>query len=245
MSKLFLYQNVRAYYPSRARLIMAEKDVPFVGINVDVEAGETLPKFLKLDSSVEIPVLIHGSQVITDSQDIVEYVDNIDTPLGDGIVDPIVVDKWSRLVSDWDGNVFIVANCRPVPRTLEKYAASNILDRRASGKKPIINRPSRQAMRNNREHLDLVLNMVQSQLLLSPFIAGDSYTRADVMLTVLLYCLVVSNRGDLLTGRDSIIAYLRRIQNRPSFATTFLNPYSIRKEAVFKCNRSVGNRKNS
>lgn len=85
----------------------------FCHLKLDVEARSTvLPDlilcsvFPQLNPSASLPVLRDGGKLLTQSKEIVTYLDDIDgSPLGGKSVDRKQVSQWVDLTAPWDGNL--------------------------------------------------------------------------------------------------------------------------------------------
>ena len=61
---MILYDYALAFNPAKARLMLAEKQIPYVKRHVDLFTGQSLsPEFLKLQPGGTVPVLDDEGQV--------------------------------------------------------------------------------------------------------------------------------------------------------------------------------------
>jgi glutathione S-transferase len=87
-----LYHHGSSVCAAKVRLAMAEKDLEWNGIYIDILKGEQFdPEYLKLNPKGVVPTLVHDDLVIPDSTVIIEYLDQI---APDTSVHP--KDPWSR-----------------------------------------------------------------------------------------------------------------------------------------------------
>ena len=87
-----LYHHGSSVCAAKVRLAMAEKDLEWNGVYIDILKGEQFdPGYLKLNPKGVVPTLVHDDLVIPDSTVIIEYLDQI---APDTSVHP--KDPWSR-----------------------------------------------------------------------------------------------------------------------------------------------------
>ena len=74
---LELYHNDMSTCAQKVRATLAEKDIVWDGHELNLRTGEQhKPQFLKLNPRGVVPVLVHGSNVIIESNIIMEYVED-------------------------------------------------------------------------------------------------------------------------------------------------------------------------
>jgi glutathione S-transferase len=81
---LDLYHNGSSVCAAKVRLLLAEKDIPWRGHYLDVLAGDQFdPAYLKLNPKAVVPTIVHDGIVVTESTVICEYLDDVfpDVPL--------------------------------------------------------------------------------------------------------------------------------------------------------------------
>lgn len=96
-----LYDFILAYYPARARLMLVEKGVAYTTRPLNLVNGDSLrPAFLRVNPAGTLPVLAHGDKTLTQSLDIVQFVDESlgGGPLGGDGADPAAVAHWRTQV---------------------------------------------------------------------------------------------------------------------------------------------------
>jgi len=74
---LKLYDSAECPFCQKTRIVLAEKDLSFETIPVDLKAGEQKrPEFLKLNPFGKVPVLIDDEVIVYDSTIINEYLED-------------------------------------------------------------------------------------------------------------------------------------------------------------------------
>ena len=90
-----LYHHGSSVCAAKVRLAMAEKNLEWDGVYIDILKGEQFdPEYLKLNPKAVVPTLIHDDTVIPDSTVIIEYLDHLQPETS---VHPI--DPWERAQS--------------------------------------------------------------------------------------------------------------------------------------------------
>ena len=73
-------------------------------------------------------------------------------------------------------------------------------------------------LRRSKEHLIRLLDEAERQLSETPYLAGEEFTMADVMLIPVLARLVLLDlENEYITGRPNIAEYWVFVQQRPSY----------------------------
>ncbi|MGB1160038.1 MAG: glutathione S-transferase family protein [Alphaproteobacteria bacterium] len=74
-----LYHHGSSVCAAKVRFAMAEKEMPWEGVYIDILAGEQFnPEYTKLNPKAVVPTLVHDQSVICDSTVIIEYLDHLD-----------------------------------------------------------------------------------------------------------------------------------------------------------------------
>ncbi|XP_048742102.1 ganglioside-induced differentiation-associated protein 1-like [Ostrea edulis] len=76
MSSLTLYYFPGSYYSQRALLALYEKDAKFKHKLVFIHSGEQNdPHYMRMNSAGQVPMLVDGKKIVTESDTIINYVD--------------------------------------------------------------------------------------------------------------------------------------------------------------------------
>ncbi|MEM9851315.1 MAG: glutathione S-transferase family protein [Pseudomonadota bacterium] len=74
-----LYHHGSSVCAAKVRFAMAEKNLPWDGVYIDILKGEQFdPDYLKLNPKGVVPTLVHDDTVVPDSTVIIEYLDQIE-----------------------------------------------------------------------------------------------------------------------------------------------------------------------
>ncbi|MEW5318559.1 MAG: hypothetical protein WDW38_009773 [Sanguina aurantia] len=248
-ARLIFYDFPLAYNPAKARIMLVEKGLPYTTVIVNILSSEGVsPAFIRLNPSASLPVLRDGGKLLTQSKEIVTYLDTVDgSPLGGKSVDRKQVSQWVDLTAPWDGNLFVQANVPAAAGALGLFGAfkkeailsfkarnpqlRSVYDEKvqamtqteAKGSDP-------RAQEANRAELRSILSKAEATLSKQNFLAGSEYSAADALLSVILWRL--DNLGQIdqyLSPRTFLSRYWGMIQARPSYNTVFgpsKNPFT-------------------
>ena len=241
MPELTLYNNALSVCSMKTRLALVEKGIPWRGHEIDiVSAQEQLqPWYVAMNELAVVPTLKHGENVITNSARILRYVAGL--PGGASLMP--MDEAGVQLVNAWidraDGlnlqtlsyayhpsfekseAILNLRIARAFERSLEH---PELADRYLAAARRVVSYKKRESKEEvekiealAREHID----RLEAQLGESDYLAGDQYTLADVIWTVVLARLDLLKKDDLIgaAGHPRIGAYYARMKARPSFAT--------------------------
>lgn len=75
--KLHLYHSVESTCAQKVRIVLAEKDLPWHEIRLNLRQGDQFnPDYLKLNPKAVVPTLVHHDEVIRESSVINEYLED-------------------------------------------------------------------------------------------------------------------------------------------------------------------------
>jgi glutathione S-transferase len=192
-----LYDYPDCPFCQKVRLVLAEKDLEFEKVLVDLRKGEQrAPEFLKLNPYGKVPVLIDEDVVIYDSTIINEYLD-------EEYPNPALMPEDSagrarvRLLEDFADNSF-TPPAGLVLAELHKAEAERDAEK----------------LRRYQTELVRVLGRLESGLDGKAFLAGE-FSLADVAFAPRV--LVLSQLGVELDSRlQNVAAWIGRLRERPS-----------------------------
>ncbi|CAO3351766.1 glutathione S-transferase family protein [Azospirillum melinis] len=185
-----------------ARVMLAEKGLPFEPV---VERPwERRTEFLKLNPAAEVPVLVEeDGTVVAGGLAVIEYLEEAypDTPL---LPREIAARAEVRRVADWFLHKF------------EREVAENLvgekLIKRLSGQGHPFAPAIRAGLANVTYHLDYIAFLSERR----PWLAGSSFTLADIAAAVQLSCLDYIDNVPWDRSPEAKDWYAR-IKSRPSF----------------------------
>lgn len=232
---LELYHASHSTCSQKVRLCIAEKELNFEGHLVDLAMKEQLdPRYLKLNPNGVVPTLVHDGKVIMDSSVICEYLDEVfpeQTLTPQNPVERAQMRKWMRYIEE-------------VPTTAVRFPSFNMaflprfdgLNEQQFVEQQADVRPLRRGFfrrmgpngfmdEDIKESFDQIIKTtarMEEALAAGPWLLGEMYTLADVILAPL-----IDRMGDLglayLWDGDCprVNDWYTRIQNRPAFDKAF------------------------
>ncbi len=172
-----LYNMKQATNPRRVRIFLAEKGIEIEMVDIDIGTGENRSDdYLAINSRGTLPTLVlDDGTIIDESIAICRYFENIqpDPPLfGTAPLQKAQIEMWQRRV-ELDGFFNVAAVFR--------NTAPHFADRAAPGSAPDAKQIPELAERGM-TMLPGFFRMVDRQLAEHEFIAGDSFSVADITL---------------------------------------------------------------
>jgi GST-like protein len=217
-------------------LTLMEKGVAFDSHYLDLlRFDQHKPEYLKLNPAGTIPAMVHGDLVLTESTAIMEYVDEAfdGPPLRPHDLDERWRMRWWMKYFDqylapsfsmigW--SVFIGPSVRDRDPAELKAAIDRIpmKERRIAWSKAIYNTFSPEELAESRRRVSIGVRMLEEALARHEWIAGETYSLADINGFNLGYALPLSQptlANDQATPH--IMEWLRRIYERPAAKATW------------------------
>jgi len=192
-----LYDYPQSPHCQKVRIVLAEKDLSYETVFVDLQKGEQKkPEFLALNPYGKVPVLIDEDEVVYDSTIINEYLE-------DEYPHPPLMPVRSgeraraRMLEDFADNSFTA------PTSL---LLTELRKPEGEGNEERIRRYRAEAVR--------VLELLERRLEGREYLAG-SFSLADVAFVPRL--LILSDLGIEVPGRlKNVLAWIERLKQRPS-----------------------------
>lgn len=217
-------------------LALMEKGVEFQSHYLDLlNFDQHSPEYLKINPSGTIPAMVHGDLVLTESTAIMEYVDEAFP--GPSLRPENPVDRWrmrwwmrffdqyfAPALSMIGWSVFVGPSVRDRDPEELKRAIERIplKERRIAWSKAIYNTFGEEELAESRRRIAVGTTALEQALTERPWVAGDSYSLADINGFNLGYALPLAQPNlcnDEATPR--IMAWLRRIYARPAAKATW------------------------
>ncbi|XP_007032197.2 PREDICTED: glutathione S-transferase F11 [Theobroma cacao] len=201
-----VHGSVRAACPQRVLACLLEKDVEFEIFHVDLDAGEhKRPEFLLRQPFGQIPAVEDGDLKLFESRAIIryyaaKYVDRGPNLLGNSLEERAVVDQWLEVEAH---------NFNDLVKTLVFQIV--ILPRMGEhGDLALAQKCEQQ--------LEKVFDIYEQHLSKSSYLAGDSFTLADLShLPAIRYLVNDAGMGHLVSERKHVNAWWEDISNRSAW----------------------------
>ena len=220
--------------------MLAEKAIPHEVRNVALESGEQFrPAFLAINPKGVVPVVVDGGRTITESSIITEYLD-------DAFPEPPLMPRdayWRSRRRDWarwiDDEMhiphiatisFIIAFNKAFRKEfdtkekLEAYldavpGAAHKETMRASFQSGV----DSERMKTSIKAYQKFIAAMDDSLAKKPWLAGDSYSLADIDVVPYIWRLRNLQLSGMWSGRPRIQDWLDRVTSRPAFKTAVID----------------------
>ncbi|KAJ3122720.1 Ganglioside induced differentiation associated protein [Nowakowskiella sp. JEL0407] len=244
---LQFYDNLLAYNPARARIVLLEKKIPYKTHHLNLFRGDQFaPAYVRINPNAWAPTMIdpEHDKILYDSKQVAVYVDNVDgKPLGGDKVDRKLVDEWVELTSEWDGNVFyrstmpenMVTLFEDLKayniQTVENYKSSNpdLKDLYDTKIEALKKSATPEEIETSHNQVKAMIEKAHKTLSAenSKFLAGSEYSLADALFTVVLVRVVQSKGSQkYMDPYPSIKKYYGEMRKRPTFEPAFGSIFS-------------------
>lgn len=217
-------------------LTLAEKGVAYDSHYLDLlNFDQHKPDYLAVNPQGTIPAMVHGDLVLTESTAIMEYVDEAfpgPRLMPDDPVERWRARWWMKFMDQWLGpsfsmlgwSIFVGPSVRDRdPAELEAAIERIPLpERRTAWRKAIYNLFSAEELAESQRRVALGIGLLEKTLAERPWLAGATYSLADINGFNSTYALPLSQPD--LAGDDKtphIMEWLRKIYERPATKATW------------------------
>ncbi|RDX62497.1 Glutathione S-transferase TCHQD, partial [Mucuna pruriens] len=232
-----LYHHPLDLDSQKVRLALEEEDVDYTSYHVNPITGKNLDSsFFEMNRHGRLPVFQNGSHIIYSTIDIILYIERI-AVVSSGAESTSAssreVIEWMQKIQDWDPKFFTLSHIPEKHRVyVSKFIRQVVIARMSESPELAGNyhRKLREAyeteeklkdadvLRRSKEHLVRLLDEVERKLSVTPYLAGQEFTMADVMLIPVLARLKLLHlENEYIAGRPNIAEYWILVQQRPSY----------------------------
>jgi glutathione S-transferase/GST-like protein len=235
-------------------ICLREKDVGFVSHYVDLLALEQhSPEFLALNPRGEVPVLVHDGQVLTETTLVLEYLDAVFTNV------PLVPERpaerycmrvWTKLANDYFAPALTLLGWHErmaqKMTTLDRAAITARLshlpqDRAAVWRTALDDSYSADHLARANQHLDVVAHRMEDALAAGDWLAGTSYSLADIAMYPAASALQALRPQALnRPALPKLVDWLGRMRERPAVLAALGTSRSARPEEAFAPGPELG-----
>lgn len=230
---LYLYHGTTSVCAIKARLTLAEKGLPWDGELLDLQRGDQhRPEYARLNPNHVVPTLAHDGRVVIESTLIIEYLDEAFPQRALMPADPYGRSQarlWMKKVDDLHPACSTVTFAIAFRKVLQKKTPEELAARFAAMPDPAYRERQRLSLLHGvaaphvppaLDAYDRFLGQMEETLTRAPYLAGETYSLADIAATPYL------NRADQLGmdrlwvgRRPHVEDWLARMRARPSFDT--------------------------
>jgi glutathione S-transferase len=236
---LDLYHSWRSTCSRKVRIALAEKRLDYVGHPLNLQKFEHHhPDYLKLNPNGYVPTLVHDGVPYIESTVINEYLDDRfpDTPLRPrDAAARARMRVWTKFADDYALPAVVVPTwsqaLKPVAERLSdeelrlRLEAIPLKERRDRWAKIARSAYSAEEFQDALGKLELMVDRMEADLANGPWLAGDSFSLADINITP-----YVVRAGEINPGfhdralRPRLMDWFDRIRARPWFDEIFEAP---------------------
>jgi glutathione S-transferase len=229
-----LYHHSESPCCQKIRLLLAEKELQWTSHYITLERGEQLePEFLSLNPKGVVPVLVHDDAVITESTVIAEYIE--DRFPGHPMMPLDAVGKarvrgWTKQTDEGLHLPRTVALSWPLALCkiyMEKYPTVAAREEYlANIVSPVMREIKRQSFESQYDapifrdavlFFDALCAKMDVQLRATPWLAGDTFTLAEINLVPYMLRLEDLQFSRLWGNRPVLAEWYERIKSRPAW----------------------------
>jgi len=252
-----LYHNDMSVCAAKVRIALAEKGLQWKGYPLDLRAGDALkPEYLRLNPNGVVPTLVHDRHVIIESTVICEYLDDAwaDAPLRPR--NPFARARmrlWTKQLDEGlhaaTGTLstciaFRHQHLKKTPEELNRYFdAIPQQERRERLQKAVEFGMDAPTFAPAVRRFDKLLQDIERSLTEEDWLAGDSYSLADLAYTPYMVRLQHLGLDDMIASRPLVAAWKDRLFARPSFKTAVADWFNPGTLAIFEAQRESAREK--
>jgi ganglioside-induced differentiation-associated protein 1 len=236
---LELYHHGSSACAAKVRFALAEKRLPWTSHYVDILAGEQFaPAFLALNPKGVVPVLVHDGATIVESTVICEYLDEVFAALPIYPRAPLeraAVRVWTKAVDEelhpaCSALTYVVSHRHTILRTglgsFEDFLASGVGEGSAARLRKwqwIQQGLDAPGAADQVRLYDAYLHKMEVALARSPWLAGDSFSMADIAMAPYVNRLAALALEPIWQGGrlPRVTGWFDRVRARPAFAGGF------------------------
>jgi glutathione S-transferase len=233
---LTLYNAAHSTCSQKVRICLAEKSLPFEDIRLDLgkKKEHLTPEYLKINPNGVVPTLVDEGDIIVDSSVICEYLDERYPAVPLTPADPVErarMRAWMRYLEEVPTaavrvpsfNMGFLPRFEGLDRAQFEAEQSDVRPIRKhfyrrmgpQGFKPEDVEASLEQLRNTCARMEKALAA-------GPWLLGDRYSLADIIVAPLIDRMADLGYADLWTGRHNLVTdWYQRMQARPAFQQTF------------------------
>ena len=240
---LTLYHYWSSVCSQKARMCLAEKKIPWDSRHVDLFRFDNYSDwYTKLNPKNVVPTLVHHGRVIIESNVILEYLEDVFPQVRlrpDDAYERAMMRLWiynSEEMAHWNVNT-CSHNLRHAKRMEARYTKEELLRAADQCSNPMIGLRLKRRLAigvsaeeedEAYQKLEFMLRQMELRLAESAWLAGASFSLADVAMAPMINRIEVLARPEMIAAdrKPRVADWWQRIQARPGFqeAFAFKNP---------------------
>jgi glutathione S-transferase len=242
-----LYDHTNSVCAQKVRLTLAEKRLEWTRHLMATDGDQFAPAYLKLNPNGVVPTLVHDGAVIIESTVICHYLDEAFPGTSLMPSDPLArttVRMFAKLIDEYVHDSCTALSFATV--FVHTYLQNMTAEKREAF---IANKPNKKraalmrdvlegglgsasvidAMRN----YDKLLKWISEAIASGPYLAGDSFSLADIMVVPYVFRLELLRLPQMIERWPGVSAWLSRVRGRSAFGVAVLDPMTERDHGRF------------
>ena len=240
---LTLYHYWSSVCSQKARMCLAEKKIPWDSRHVDLFRFDNYSDwYTKLNPKNVVPTLVHDGRIIIESNVILEYLEDVFPQVRlrpEDAYERAMMRLWiynSEEMAHWNVNT-CSHNLRHAKRMEARYTNEELLRAADQCSNPMIGLRLKRRLAvgvsaeeedEAYEKLEFMLRQMERRLAEAAWLAGASFSLADVAMAPMINRIEVLARPEMIAAdrKPRVADWWQRIQARPGFqeAFAFKNP---------------------
>jgi glutathione S-transferase len=244
---LKLYHSINSVCAQKVRIALAEKGLSYQEHLMTLGGDQFDPAYMKLNPNAVVPTLIHDGQSIIESSVILYYLDEAfpEKPLMPA--SPLARAKvrlFNKLVDEYVHNsctiltfatAFRPGLLRLSLQEREAGFAKAPSKKRSEYKRDVVAHGLDSGfVREAVEHHEELLAWIEDATMAGPYMAGDSYSLADVAVIPYVLRLELLHLSRILDRRAGVASWWERVRQRPSTEEAILGRMTDADAAPFR-----------
>jgi glutathione S-transferase len=231
---LELYNAMQSTCSQKVRLVLAEKGLEFEEHRLKLFQGDQLkPEYLRLNPNGVVPTLVHDGQPIIDSSVIMEYLDEVFAAPRLTPVSPVQraeMRAWLRFFEEVPttavrypsyNTAFVRHFTKMDESAFKELAASKPIRDKFLGEMDKDKGFSDEKIAQSMTSIRKTVQRMEGKLATQDYLLGSDLTLADICVLPPLIRMEDMGYGHLWEDLPGVIAWLKRMKARPSFARAF------------------------
>lgn len=228
---LTLYHYWDSFCSFKVRLCLEEKELPWRGESINLMMFENLtPRYLQVNPSGLVPTLVHDGQVIVESSIINEYLDGVFPQMRLRPVNELELARmryWVRVEEEQLFKAVRPASLnlimkrifgRMSEKELDAHLARHPRQHLVGRLKRMFTEPVDQAaIDKSRQMLRAAFESMDQTLEGQPWLAGHTYSLADIAAAPVIDRVQLLQLSDLWSGLPALEDWVARLSSRPAY----------------------------
>lgn len=250
MSEVTLYHNDMSVCSGKVRMLLAEKQLPWVGVHLNLRAGDSQkPDYVKLNPNKVVPTLVHNGRPVIESNLICEYIEDVWPDLAMRPDDPgerARMRVWMKQLDDGvhaaTGTVsscvaFRYQHLKRDPAELKAWLDGLDPARRERSRAAIEQGIAAPQFAAAVQRFDVLFADMEAALQDGAWLAGTRISLADIAYAAYAARIVHLGLDDMMNRRPRVVDWRNRLFERPAYQAGIADWFNPTYLAIFDAHR--------